>query len=363
MTFPLSLCPRGEETVQRLRGLYEDRDGGMVCAVMSVPGPALKRFAETHSEGECDYPDPDERIAFWEELLAERASIHDDTIPSAYLSEMDQGLYGGLLGGKVRFTCDPGTGWISSMVPPLLENWDGLGALRFTKDHEWWQRYQAQVDVFVEGARGKFGLSHFILINGLNFVFELVGATDAYAALLDRPDDVRSAFELAHEVNAAVQKAFFEKAGLTAGGTCAFALQWLPGAIVSESVDPFHMTSVDYFDEWGRDVLERVFAEFDGGVTHIHGNGRHLLKAVSGVEGLKAILLGDDRGFEPGFDILAETRSKVGDMPLACTAPFDGFKTKIEAGTLPGGVLYLVSNVPDVDTANRLAEKTRAYRA
>jgi hypothetical protein len=29
------------------------------------------------------------------------------------------------------------------------------------------------------------------------------------------------------------------------------------------------------------------FGEFDGGVIHIHGNGRHLLPAVSSVRGLR----------------------------------------------------------------------------
>ena len=98
MAFPLSFCPHGEETVARLTKLYAERDGGAVCAAMTVPSPALERFGEEHPAGECEYPDPQERIAFWEEWLAEREAIHDDAVPSAYLSEMDQGLYGGLLG-------------------------------------------------------------------------------------------------------------------------------------------------------------------------------------------------------------------------------------------------------------------------
>jgi hypothetical protein len=363
MAFPLSFCPHGEEVLARLRKLYAGRDGATVCAAMAVPSPAMERFAAAHPEGGCDYPDPAARIAFWEELLAERAAVHDDTVPSAYPSEMDQGLYGGLVGGEVRFTCDPATGWISSMLPPILSDWSEFDSLRFTTDHQWWRRYVRQLEIFVAGARGKFGVSHFILINGMNFVFELVGATEAYTMLLDRPAEVRRALELSHQINAAVQKTFFEKTDGLAGGTCGFALQWLPGRIVSESVDPFHMTSVEYFEEWGREQLERIFAEFDGGVTHIHANGRHLLEAVSTVKGLNAIFLGDDRGFEPSFEILDEVRPRVGEMPLACAAPYEGFRARLESGRLPGGVFYNVSDVPDVDEANRLAEKVRAYRA
>jgi hypothetical protein len=363
MTFPLSFCPGGEETLERLRRLYAERDGGLVCASMAVPSSALERFAATHPEGGCGYPDPAGRVAFWEELLAERAAIRDDSMPAAYLSEMDQGLYGGLVGGEVRFTCDPATGWISSMLPPVLSDWSGFDSLRFTTDHDWWRRYASQLEAFAAGARGKFGISHFILINGLNFLFELVGATEAYTMLIDSPDEVRRAFELSHEINAAVQKTFFERTERIDGGTCGYAVQWLPGRVISESVDPFHMTSVEYFEEWGRGVLERIFAEFDGGVTHIHANGRHLLGAVSAVKGLKALLLGDDRGFDPAFEFLAEARSRVGDLPLICFAPYERFAAALESGKLAGGVFYQVTGVPDAETANRCMDAVRKYRA
>jgi hypothetical protein len=48
----------------------------------------------------------------------------------------------------------------------------------------------------------------------------------------------------------------------------------MPGRIVSESLGPFHMTSVAYFEKWGREPAERILGTFDGGVIHIHGNGR-----------------------------------------------------------------------------------------
>ena len=54
------------------------------------------------------------------------------------------------------------------------------------------------------------------------------------------------------------------------------------------------MTSVAYFEQWGREPAERILGHFDGGVIHIHGNGRHLLEAAATLRGLKAILLLDD---------------------------------------------------------------------
>jgi hypothetical protein len=275
---------------------------------------------------------------------------------------MDQGLYGGLLGGKVQFMAHPDNGWISSMVAPLLGDWAEFEALRFDRSAVWFDRYVRQLQVFVRAAAGKFGVSHFILIDGLNFVFELLGATRTYLSLIERPEMVRRAIDFAFELNVAIHETFFEHVGLLRNGTASNMVQWAPGRIVSESVDPFHMTSVRYFEDWGREPAERIFARFDGGCLHIHGNGRHLLEAVATLGGLKAIFLGDDRGFPPAFDVLPQLRARTGDVPLVVQVEFDRFADALKRRALSGGVLYKVSDAPDAGTANRLMEEVRRYR-
>ena len=69
---------------------------------------------------------------------------------------------------------------------------------------------------------------------------------------------MREAIEFAFQLNVEVQRTFFQHAPLLAGGTCSNMVEWIPGRIVSESVDPFHMTSVDYFEQWGREPVERI---------------------------------------------------------------------------------------------------------
>jgi hypothetical protein len=376
----LAYKPNADEVIDRLRILHARGATDRVLATLGIPSPALDEFGRKYAGGFCDYPDPGERIAFWDRLLRERAVLEDDSIPCAYLSEMDQGLYGGLLGGKVQFMAHPENGWISSMVAPLLKDWTEFDALERTRrlcfsitdtrvmlKHNlpglpWLDRYRRQLDIFVRDAAGKFGISHFILIDGLNFVFELLGATRTYLSLVDRPEMVRRAIALAFEINVAVQETFFERVGLLGGGTASNMVQWAPGRIVSESVDPFHMTSVEYFETWGREPVERVFARFDGGVLHIHGNGRHLLEAVSTLRGLKAIFLGDDKGFPPAFEVLPQLRARTGDVPLVVQTDFVRFAEALARHELPGGVLYKVSGVPDARAANRLAQQVREYR-
>lgn len=362
MSFPLSYCPNGEQILNRLRQLYEQHSQQIVLAKMNTPSRTLEDFAAKNPAGFCQYPDIQQRAEFWDAYAREHINIHDDSIPTAYLSEMDQGLYGGLLGGQVRFLCDTTTGWISSMVPPILSDWSQFDNLSFSTEHEWFRRYLKQLQAFVEKAKGKFGISHFILINGLNFVFELVGATQTYMDLDERPEMIRKAIDLAHEINLKVQRTFFEMVPLLSGGTCSNFAQWLPGKIISESIDPFHMTSVDYFEKWGREPVEKIFAQFDGGVTHIHANGRHLLKAASTLKGLKAIYLGDDTGFAPAFEVLPDLKAQVNDTPVACSVSFPDFHRALTQHQLTGGVFYNVTDVPDPDTANKCMDLLRNYR-
>ena len=351
-----------EAVLVGLQRLYERRAGDRIYAAMSIPSPALERFRRDHAEGFCEYVEPEVRVRFWDELLSERQHLEDDSLPVAYLSEMDQGLYGGLVGGRVQYMCDPATGWISSMVSPLLDDLAAATSLRADETSAAFQRYLRQLEVFVEAGRGRFGVSHFILINGLNFVFELVGATRTYEALIDAPDLVRQAVDFAFELNLRVQETYFERAWQIGGGTFSNMAQWLPGRVISESVDPFHMTSVAYFEEWGREPVERILGRFDGGVMHVHGNGRHLLEAVASVRGIVALYLGDDTGFPAAFDVLDEIQERTGDLPLVVSAPCGPFIERLGRGDLPGGVFYLVSGVPGLDEANRLMEKVRAYR-
>lgn len=358
----LEYKPHCDETIRRLRLWHERRFMDRILARCEIPIKTMDRFREKHRDGDCEYPDPAERIAFWDAVLAEQSRLEDDAIPAVYLTEMDQGLYGGMVDAEIRFLCDTRSGWISSMAVPLWKDWSKFDTLAIDRNHPWFQRYLNQLEVFVNGAAGKFGISHFILIDSLNFVFELLGATATYLSLETDPDMVRRAVDFAYELNALVQDAFFDNTPRLAGGTCSNRISWAPGRIVSESIDPFHMTSVDYFEKWGREPVERILGRYDGGLIHIHGNGRRLLEAATTIRGLKAICMDDDRGYPPAVDLAGEFRSRSGDMPLVIRVGYDTFLNKLDRRELPGGILYDVANVPGIDEGNRLMERVRAYR-
>ena len=312
----LAYKPNCKDVLPRLQALYGRTAGDRLFATMDVPNPALARFAECHPAVGCGYPDLAERTRFWDDFLSQRAAIEDDSMPVAYLSELDQGLCGGLLGADVQFTVDPTTGWISSMVPPLLKDWSAFDRLRFDPEHPWWRRYVRQLEVFAAAGHGRWGVGHFILIDGLHFIFELIGATQTYLSLDEHPDMVRRAVDFAFDLNVHIQEQFFATVPSLKGGTLSHFAQWLPGRIVTESVDAFHMTSVAYFERWGREPAERIMNHFDGGVTHLHANGRHLLEAAATLRGLLALRMMDDRGFPTAFDIVDQLKGRAGEVPL-----------------------------------------------
>lgn len=122
------------------------------------------------------------------------------------------------------------------------------------------------------------------------------------------------------------------------------------------------MTSVDDYEQWGKKNVEKIFHEFDGGVIHIHSNGRHLLKNVSQLKGLKAIRLFDEKDNPAAFDVLNDLKEHAGDVPLIVNVDDNKLEKCLKENSLPGGVLYMVDSLKNADEVNSIMEKVRKYR-
>lgn len=351
-----------QSVVNRLTAFYERNAEDRIFVVYKLNSQTMKDFGVTNPAGQVEYPEPKQRARFWDSLLKEKTEVEDDSIPSAYLSEFDQGLYAAAIGGDIRFICDPKSGWISSMVKPMYHDLTRFSPPEIDINHPWMKRYIHQLEVFAKESGNRFGISHFILIDGLNFIFELVGATKTYLSLFECPEKVRDVISFALDLNIRIQDIFFRNTPSFQGGTFSNMVQWVPGKVVSESVDPFHMTSVDDYEQWGRENVERMFDHYDGGVLHIHSNGRHLLHALSKLEKLKAIYLLDEKGNPPAFDMLPLLKKETGDVPLIVEVTHDKFEYALEKHRLPGGVMYVVESDISCDQANRNMEKIRSYK-
>ena len=351
-----------KEVLKRLCNLYSGGSADRICAKMDIINPVIEQYKKENTDGEVEYPDMEKRAVFWENMLPVYSELEDDSIPSCYLSELDEGLYGGLVGADIRFINDASTGWVSSMAIPFVKDLNETDKFTLDDKNLWFQRYIKQLMMFMERAGGKFGISHFILINGLNFLFEIRGATNTYYDVLENPEKARAVMDFSFKLNLWVQETFFNTVELYDGGTCSNMAQWVPGRVVSESLDPFHLTSVDFFEEWGKGQIERMFRNFDGGVIHIHSNGHHLIESASGIKRLKCIYMIDEQFNTPVCQKLNDIVYKRGSIPLVVNIPSEVFEEKLLKKELPANIFYHVNGISDIVTANKLMKEVKSYR-
>ncbi|MGI5899166.1 MAG: hypothetical protein ACOX8S_04490 [Christensenellales bacterium] len=349
---------------RRLASLYSKEGTDRIFARFDIGQQVITDYAAEYAEKckEKGYPDIAARAAFWDRYLRQYADLIDDGVPAAYMSELDQGLYAAVTGSKIAFSFDEKTGWISSMSYPLDKQPEEIHPV-FDNEGVWYRRYMDQMRVFREASRGKFGVSHFILIDGLNFLFELRGATNTYYDVLENPDFAKRIANFAFSLNVKIQNDYFREIGLYEGGTVSNMAGWVPGRIVSESVDPFHLASPAFFEQWGRENVQMMFDRFDGGVLHLHSNGHHLLESVRSLRGLKAIMLLEESTAPPPWQKVGELNEKAQGVPLVVSIPFDSFIQGMDKRSLPGGVLYHVIGAKSAKQANEAMRQALEYRA
>jgi hypothetical protein len=63
------------------------------------------------------------------------------------------------------------------------------------------------------------------------------------------------------------------------------------------------------------------------------------------------------------FEVLDELKSGCAAVPLVVEADYSSFVRRLQNRGVPGGVLYHIRNVPDIETANLLMPDIIDYRA
>ena len=352
-----------KEVIARLNDFYSGGGKNKICAKMCLPNPAIEKMKNVLNVGPVPCPDLDERAAFWDETLCVYADLQDDAIPSAYIAEADQGLTGGMLGGEVRFMLDTNNGWISSAVAKFAETAKDIYSYEIDLTNRWYRYYAKELSIFRERSEGKFGISHWCVLDGIHLLTEMIGYSKTFYEILDDPDTCRDVIDFAFKIALALQNKFFEEIGLFEGGTCSNMAQWLPGRCVSDSVDIYHLARADMFEEWGRKPVQRMFDAFDGAVLHIHSNGHHLIEHISTLRNLRAILLLDDKWNPPAYTEMDKLDPLRKGIPYIIDIPFEVFADRLVKHELHGNVFYNVTGVPDLETANTLMKDVRDYLA
>lgn len=352
-----------DEVLSRLTRLYQRKMQDEICVNMHVINPGLLAYLAQNEDGDTGYPSIQERLLFWDSVGKHYEHLEDDSIPHAYFSEFDEGLYAGLVGAEVAFLNNKESGWISSMAIPFVENLEDALSFSLTAlDETWNQRFISQLKVFASYFEGKMGVSHFIVIDALNFLFELRGATNTYYDVMENPEVANHVMDFATQLCLYVQNAYFDTVGLYRGGTVSNLMGWCTGKIISESLDPYHLGSSDWFLTYGKAHVNKIVSHYDGMVIHLHTNGYHLLKEVVKLDKLKAVYFLDDDYNRMAFDRLDEILPYREDVPIILTLPYERFIQAFEENTLPTNALINVMNVPSIEEANAWMAKVKTYR-
>lgn len=351
-----------DDAVERLSDLWSRQAQDRVFAHTPIPTTALRHYLHSHTDGPTCYPDPEKRIRFWDAHLAETAQVEDDWLPIAYLSEFDQGIYAASVGAPIHYMMHSDIGWVSSMTPPILEDISRVGELRIDPDADIIRLLDQQLRVYAEAARGRFGVAPFIVIDAMNFVSELRGATRAFEDTFDHPEETRWLMDFAFDLNVFIQKRVYDALDRFAGGSFVNMGSWAPGTPVLFSVDAYHLARPDFYYQWGEPHLQKLLDRFGGGLLHLHSNGRHLLEHVSKLRGLVCVYLIDEPWNPRAYDELALRKAQAGDVPLVVDCRADEFLRDLDTGRLSGGVLYNVSGLQTVSEANDLMKRVRGSR-
>lgn len=362
-----------KETITRLKDFWSGNAGDRILVQFMLHNQYLDEYLSSqrlpaneivYREGDPEgkFPSPETKFGYVDNQLRIRAGLDDDSVPVAYMHLFDQGIYGGLFGGRAIFNLQ-GRG--SSMSEPVLDDWDSFSQLAFDKDHFWIRKFREHLEYYKERGKGKFGVGTLISIDTLNFVVELRGATKAYLDLYDSPDKVREAMEFALSVNIGVCRMQRDAVGLYENGSFMHPRYggWFPEDTCFLSVDAYSLCAPGTYSKMGLEYQQRFINSIGKGFMHTHGMGRHLLPEIVQLDGLVGIQLGDDGASERAIDSIDRIKKITGDIPLIVECEKQDLLAGMEDGSLPGGVMYtVVSGVETVDEANAIMKRVKEYR-
>jgi hypothetical protein len=348
--------PNLEQAVERHRLLWTRRFGQGILATIEAERAPLGQLASTVARFA---PDLEAMMAVWEERLARRRQLLDDSFPVSRVS-YGSNAFGGYLGADVVFS--EGGGWSH----PLLEEWSALGDLGYDENNEWIRLQEETCRFFAERAAGRFAVCETEVIDALNLADLLRGTDRALLDIYDHPTELRQLMALGVTFNAQLiemQRRLLGPSVHYGGGVFSLHYIWLPGEAIWLSVDAYGMCRPRVFAEFGREYVQQLVDHFGGGWLHLHANALHLLPEALKLKRLLGISICEDPGQARPFERLDEIRAITGDMPLEVWCHKDELLRGMRSGTLAGGILYRVDEVQTVEEGNTLMEEIRAYRA
>jgi len=354
--------PDLDEVVERYMALWEGKLNNQIMVIMELNPANLGYQKSWNYKFEYDFlkvcPDIPSMFAANERLLRLHSKIHDDYIPTAWVT------YGGAAGGAflgadMKFY--PASGGYS---PPLIKSWDQLDYLKFDPDWKWNVELRKACKFFAKHAAGRFGSAIMEAAADLDLVHNLRGFQFLYD-VYDHREEVERLMDISIEFNIKwidMQRKALGEANTYRGGRFDFWGMWVPNDTIFLGVDCYILCGPEIL-EWGRPYIQKLVDHYGAGYLHNHAKGLFLLPDLLKIKKLIGMQFSDDPGEPKLFPRMHEIQELTGNMPIMVDVDFDFFVLALEEHCLKPGAIYWVRGVPSIDTANKIMKKVRKYRA
>ena len=344
--------PSIDESVERFSTLWAREARDRILLKIDIQDPENPTVMQAMSH----VPDFEAMVDEWEKGFELNRAIEDDNLPIVY-GELGGYILGGILGADVSWGA--GGAYSSKLISDMSHFREHL---IFDENNRYYKKQIDYLKYLSKRSKGKFGFTEMISIFGLNFL-DCIRHGDAYTDIYDYPGEIKEIMKFSTDLNIRLVKEQRKHIDSYRGGRFNFYQIWTPGETIFISVDAYGQCSSDVFEKFGREYVQCMSDEFNGGWLHVHSDAMRLLSNYVSLDNLVAVGLEDwikpPRAILHIDEIIEITR----DIPLMINIERDELLNMMDAGTLPGNVLYWVGGVTSVDDANRIAETAYIYRS
>ena len=266
-----------EKSLERINAWYQGEIIDRPPVLMGMWAPPEKSFVEKEFLSESDrWMDVEYAIDRYLSSLKNTTFV-GDSFP-VFMPNLGPSVYSAFFGADIVF--EPFTSWLK----PCINDWSDLDKLKFDFNNIYFKRLEAMSKYAAEVGKGKFLLGYTDIHPGLDAVSAWRDPQELCYDLIDEPEMVVRAAEIATKPFAEMMEKFHT---WTRGINNNLSTSWMglpfEGKMHIPSCDFAAMISNDQFEKFAMPALREEVKAVDFNVFHVDGKGvaNHLEQIMS----------------------------------------------------------------------------------
>jgi hypothetical protein len=293
--------------------------------------------------------------------IESRPVIGDDYVPVEYPTlHLGESYCAAMLGAEVDFF---GTAnYTCSGAKPLITSEKDLHKLAIDPENDWIKFIQSALEHFCELADGKMLLVPIICMDALNLAVELMGSTEAYTAVYEKPELLHKIMDFGVDYMTYIYKIQDDIIRPYNDKTIGADSSAFGGFLFS--IDAYTVCNPKIYKTMGFEYQQRLLDKIGYGYMHTHGFGLDmLLPMIARLRGIKDYRLGRDLKSQENLPVESVTwmRETLGDdKQMSVSVSQDEFISGIANRTLPFNTHYSCWT-NSLETAKKMVEMAKNY--